>query len=323
MSPTERSAGLRFIGVDGGGSKTLAVVVDAHGCECGRGHAGGSNFRAIGLERALTNVTTAVERALSACASVGTVGPAEAVWLGVAGVDRAGDVDLLLPQLSSLARDVRLTNDAELVLSGLDRCVGVALIAGTGSIALGRDGSGRAARAGGWGHLLGDEGSGYDLGRHALQAATRAADGRGRPTRLLDLICEAWELTAPEDLIARAHAERGTAGIARLSSLVFEANRSGDVVARGIARRAAAELALAAAAVADALGFGDDTGIPLALGGGLLLHEEAFRREVVRQIERHRRVRAFALVAEPALTAARSLAALAAVVSGAGAAEIK
>ena len=309
MSASGSLTGPCFLGVDGGGSKTLAVVVDAHGCECGRGQSDGSNFRAIGLERALAHFTTAVQRALAACDGMG---PPEAAWLGIAGVDRPGDVDLLLPHLSSLARDVRLTNDAELILSGVERCIGVALISGTGSIALGRDGSGCAARAGGWGHLLGDEGSGYDLGRHALQAATRAADGRGRPTRLLGLICEAWEITVPEDLIERAHAERGTAGIARLSALVFDAARSGDVVARGIVRRAAAELALAATTVADALGFGDG-GIPLALGGGLLLHEEAYRREVVRQIERRRRVHAVALVDEPAITAARFLAGLAAV----------
>jgi N-acetylglucosamine kinase-like BadF-type ATPase len=294
----------RFLGVDGGGTKTLAVVVDADGVEHGRGHAGASNYRAVGLPQAIANLRDAVERA---AAAAGCALPLTAAWLGVAGVDHPDDSSVLLGHLGTLARNVQLTNDAELMLSGLDRCVGVALIAGTGSIALGRSAAGASARAGGWGHLLGDEGSGYDLGRHALQAAARAADGRGKPTALLGLILGAWQLSAPADLIPRVHAEHDTAGIARLAPLVLRAACDGDSVARAIVWRAAAELALTATTVGDALGFQD--ALPLALGGGLLLHDEAFRAEVLRRVARRRPLGSVAVVTQQALSAARALAA--------------
>jgi N-acetylglucosamine kinase-like BadF-type ATPase len=297
-----------FVGVDGGGSKTLAVVVDAGSVERGRGQAGGSNYRAVGLEPAVRHVEEAIARALAAAGgAAGGAGQLAGAWLGIAGVDHPDDSQLLLDRLRAVAPSVQITNDAELVVSGLPECVGIALIAGTGSIALGRNAAGHAARAGGWGHLLGDEGSGYDLGRRALQAAARAADGRGRPTALLPLILKEWGLRAADELIERVHGESETAGIARLSSLVLRAAREGDVVAAGIVRRAAAELALAAEAVAAALGF--DESVPLALGGGLLLHEDALRDHVLRRLARRRSLPEVALVAEPALSTARALAA--------------
>src|SRR5579875_3586243 len=104
--------------------------------------------------------------------------------------------DRLFPHLSSLAETVLLTNDAELVLGVLDKRVGVALIAGTGAIALGRNMQGATARASGWGYLLDEVGSGYELGRQALVAVVRAADGRGPQTMLLELILEHWQIRA-------------------------------------------------------------------------------------------------------------------------------
>jgi N-acetylglucosamine kinase-like BadF-type ATPase len=300
----QASADALFVGVDGGGSKTLAVVVDAGSIERGRGQAGGSNYRAVGLEPAVRHVEEAIARAL---ADAGGASQLAGAWLGIAGIDHPDDSRLLLDRLRTVAPSVRLTNDAELVLSGLPECVGIALIAGTGSIALGRNAAGHAARAGGWGHLLGDEGSGYDLGRRALQAAARAADGRGSSTALLPLILQEWGLRTPDELIERVHGESETAGIARLSSLVVRAAHEGDGVSAGIVRRAAAELALAAEAVAAALGF--DESVPLALGGGLLLYEVALRDQVLRRLARRRSLPEVALVAEPALTTARALAA--------------
>jgi N-acetylglucosamine kinase-like BadF-type ATPase len=135
-----------FVGVDGGGSKTLAVVVDAHGCERGRGLAGSGNHAAVGVEQAVSQLRAAVEEAAQ---MAGCSLPLRAAWLGVAGIDSPRDYELLFPHLCSLAETVRLTNDAELVLGALDQCVGVALIAGTGSIALGRDAYGGSARAAG------------------------------------------------------------------------------------------------------------------------------------------------------------------------------
>src|SRR5438876_4508100 len=179
------------IGVDGGGTKTLAVIVDTQGNECGRGIAGSANHKGVGVTKAIGNIRSAIEAAASqaACSL-----PLQSAWFGLAGIDRPQDHDLLLPHLRPLAHHMRLTNDADLVLSGLPGAIGIALIAGTGSIALGRDLQGSSVRAGGWGYLIGDEGSGYDLGLRCLQAVAQAADGRGKATILVDLVLQQWHL---------------------------------------------------------------------------------------------------------------------------------
>jgi glucosamine kinase len=290
-----------FLGVDGGASKTLAVVVDAQGQERGRGIAGSSNYAAVGLEHALSQLHLAIEQAInqSQCQL-----PFGAAWLGMAGVDRPEDTALLLPHLQTLAGTIRLTNDAELLLSALDQAVGVALIAGTGSIALGRDRHGTTTRAGGWGHILGDEGSGYEIGRQALQVAARAADGRGPTTTLLVRILQHWGLRRPDDLFEQVYQKAEKADIARLTTLVFAAAQAGDHPASKIIQLAAGELALAALTACRALDFPDEP-VPLALGGGLLIQEVGFRRQVLRRVRRHRPVQSV-LVEQPALSAARA-----------------
>lgn len=293
-----------FLGIDGGGTKTLAVVVDEHGTERGRARAGSSNYAAVGLELVVSHI---FEAAREAARGAGTELPVAGAWLGLAGVDSLHAHALLLPHVQGLAENVRLTNDAELVLGGLAGAVGVALIAGTGSIALGRDARGEARRAGGWGHVLGDEGSGYDIGHRALQAVMRAADGRGEATALLPVILREWGLAEARDILERVYPELDKAVIARLSPLVLRTAAGGDRVASEIVRGAAEELALAASAVGQALGF-DSTPLPLALGGGLLLHEHAFREEVLQALRRRQELGVVALVEEPALSAARTLA---------------
>ncbi len=290
-----------FLGVDGGATKTLAVIVDATGRETGRGIAGSGNQAAVGLERAVASIRGAVAAAQQA----GCDGMLRAAWIGLAGVDRPGDRDRLLPHLSALANVIRLTNDAELALTGLDGAVGVAVIAGTGSIAVGRDATGKMARSGGWGHIIGDEGSGYELGRLALKAAARASDGRGPQTALLPAIMAEWRLPRPDAMIDRVYPEGDKGEIARLSALVFAAARDGDAVARRIVREAATELALAALAVGEMLAFPGGA-LPIALAGGMLIHEADFRATVLRRLRRRRPVGQVALVAEPALSAARA-----------------
>ncbi len=294
--------GPAFLGIDGGGSKTLAIIVDVMGHERGRGQAGSSNYAAVGLQQAVAQLHLAAEQAAQAA---GCPLPLQAAWLGLAGIDRPEDSALLLPHVQSLAAHIRLTNDAELVLSGLEQAVGVALIAGTGSIALGRDARGATTRAGGWGHILGDEGSGYEIGRLALQSAVRAADRRGEPTLLLNLIMSRWGLVKPDEIIGQVYADEDKAKIAQLSSLVFTAASAGDEAARQIVQHAAHELALVALTVSNALDFRERR-LPLALGGGLLLHEVAFRMQILRRIRHRRPIGPVVIVEQPALSGARA-----------------
>lgn len=291
-----------YLGVDGGGSKTLAVIVNERGEEVGRGLANGANYNTVGLEAAVQHVYTAVEQATR---SAGSRLPLRKAWLGLAGIDRQADHDLLLPHMRGLAEQVRLTNDGELLLAGLENAVGVVLISGTGSIALGRDAGGRRARSGGWGHILGDEGSGYAIAQQALQAVVRASDGRGPQTALRERILQAWNLRDTDELIGEVYGEPEKAKIASLSSCVMITARGGDQVAASILQQAARELALAVHAVCQALDFSHQE-IPLALGGGLLINEADFCTQVIQQIRHSQPIGEVVLVSHPTLTAARA-----------------
>ncbi|HEX9037369.1 MAG TPA: BadF/BadG/BcrA/BcrD ATPase family protein [Ktedonobacterales bacterium] len=310
MSASESARAARedfFLGVDGGGSKTRAVVVDGAGVERGAATTGCSNYKVAGLGGAARNIADA---AAQAGAGAGHSGPCAAAWVGLAGIDGDADLALLTPHLRGLARTVRLTNDAELLLAALPDQVGVALIAGTGSIAVGRNAAGIAARAGGWGHLLGDEGSGYTLGQQALIAALRAADGRGQPTILLERILTEWGATNAEALADRVYGEENRGAIAYLAPLVLRAAHEGDAAARRITRRGARELALAGAALAARLGADPAAPLAFALGGSLLLRDESYREAVLRALARRLQIGEIALVEQPALSAARAARAL-------------
>lgn len=296
------TSGSYALGVDGGGSKTLAIVVDAQGNERGHGIAGSANYASVGIDQAVQHIRSAVEEAVKMARCVL---PLHAAWLGLAGIDRPDDCDFLLPHLQFLAQIVRLTNDAELVLSALDDVVGIALIAGTGSIALGHDAHGTIKRTGGWGHIIGDEGSGYDIGRLCLQAVSRAVDGRGQMTALVELLLKHWNLDDADDIIGKVYHNCDKATIASLSTLVFAAAKDGDEVASSIVQSAANELALAAVTVRNALDFSEEQ-VSIALGGGLLLHEADFRTEVLHSIQKHLSIKQVVLAEQPALSGARA-----------------
>ena len=192
-----------------------------------------------------------------------------------------------------------MTNDAELLLSALGKQAGVVLIVGTGSIALAQDEAGNVSRVGGWGHILGDEGSGYDIGRRGLQAAVRAVDGRGQATLLLDLILQHWKLRTAEDLIDAVYTVDNKAKIAQAATYVIHAARQGDAVALEIVEQAADELALLVQTVSPSL-----SQLPIALGGGLLLHDDFLREHILHRIQQKQDIGPVIHVEHPAFSAA-------------------
>ena len=289
-------------GIDGGGTKTLAIVVDGTGTERGRGVAGSGNYATVGAEQTIGNIELAVERAL---VEVGAGTRPRAAWIGLAGVDRPADRERLLPLLQPLAPVIELGNDAELALAALPEARGVALIAGTGAIALGRDARNEIVRASGWGHVFGDEGSGYDIGRRALQAAAQAADGRGSDTTLLPAVIAQWDLADATGIIDRVYHRFDPGDIAGLATTVFARASAGDTVAQRIVRSAADELTRAVLAVAKQLSFRDG-GLPLALSGGLLVGQSDFRAMVLRRVKFRAPLGVVEVVHEPALSAARA-----------------
>ncbi len=267
------------IGVDGGGSKTAAVVLDGQGRVLGRGQGGPANYHLVGRE----GVRRALAQAMDRAAAEAGVAPlqAQAVVWALAGAGRAAEVaDLQRLQAEMLPHiPGRVVDDAQAAFwGGVGSRPGVVVIAGTGAMVYGEDPQGRGARAGGWGHLL-DRGSGYAIALEALQAVARAADGDALETQLTARLLAALGLPAPSALVPWLYApERRVADIAALAAEVLAAAEDGDLVATGIVQQAADALAAQAAAVAHRLGLDrDEAGFPLALTGGLLRGNAFFR----------------------------------------------
>ena len=268
-----------LLGLDGGGSKTLALLADAEGRVLGRGTAGSSNYQNIGAQAAQAALNQAIAAAF-ADAGIAEGDPA-ATCLGLAGVDRPEDRELF----DRWARErfggspVMIANDAELVLAaGTPEDWGVAVISGTGSIVYGRSPHGQMTRAGGWGHILGDEGSGYAIGVAALRAVMRAFDGRGATTTLTTHILAHWALASPPDLVGQVYREQpSTAEIAALAVLADQEAADGDAVARAILADAGHELALTVEAVVRRLGFSVGAPLPCALAGGTIVRGQSVR----------------------------------------------
>jgi N-acetylglucosamine kinase-like BadF-type ATPase len=259
-----------FLGIDGGGSKTLALIADESGKVIGRGTAESSNYHSIGKEKAFESLNNAIRFAFGDAGL--NLQSFHAACIGLAGVDRPQDRAVIenWAKENLSGTPVKIVNDAELVLAaGTPDGWGVAMICGTGSIVYGRNKSGETTRAGGWGYLLGDEGSGYRIGLTALQAIARSHDGRDEISNLQSLILNHLSLNSPIDLIRYVYRERvPTTEIAALASFVEEAADGGDAVATKILQEAAHELSLAAKSVARRLRM---TGaIPCAQAGGVI-----------------------------------------------------
>ena len=270
------------LGIDGGGSTTRATLaVDTETCDfhvAGRGTARASNFNSCGWQVATRQVQRAIQ---SAFESAGTEPHAiAAICLGMSGEGRSAEQQAWVrwAEESGVAEQVFVVTDAETVLAaGTPNGTGVALIAGTGSLAFGKNAAGESARAGGWGYLLGDEGSGYQIALAALKGIARAVDGRGPETSLQPAFLKALTLNDPRSLIGYLyHPERERSEIADLSRLVFAAAAQGDVVSLDILQQAVLELAELVKSVVARLSFSSgDYG--LALTGGILLHQRGFR----------------------------------------------
>ncbi len=245
-----------FLGVDGGASKTAALVIDEHGKLLGDGTAGPSNHLRVGIETAARNIERAVNKALVAA----DVASREINWAycGIAGADHPAHREEVVDSLQVFFPRGNFTvdNDARIALTGaIGFGSGVVIIAGTGSVAFGRNVDGAEARAGGWGPTIGDEGSAYGISRAAMAAIVRAFDGRGPSTKLVELLRDEYKM-APDELPRFVYATTTHADdIARFTKLVIEAARGGDAVAQAILQDAGRELALAAVAVARRVGL--------------------------------------------------------------------
>ena len=239
------------LGIDGGGSQTRCVVADLSGRVLTKGTAGPSNPLTVGVEAAGKAIANSVEAAINKCGSV--VHRFRVACLGVAGVDRPYSREALRREVMALdiAERLLVVPDAAVALAGATGCgVGVVVISGTGSIAYGVNVEGETARAGGWGWMVDDEGSAYDIGRRAMTTALMAYDGRGEQTTLADKVKAELGLEDLSELIDRLYVSgMKSHEVAALSLVVAEAAAEGDEVAIRILREAGVQLGRAAGAV--------------------------------------------------------------------------
>lgn len=273
-----------YIGIDGGGTQTTALVTDEHGNELARvdGAAGLVNV----LEPEAGAVALA-DLASSALAQAQVDARANVLVCALAGAGREPERTRLELGLSAqgIAEFVHVTTDFEAALQdAFGDGSGILVISGTGSSAWGRNKDGREARVGGWGHILGDEGSGYALGLSALRSCMRAFDGRAFDDKWVQLILAQTHVATPEALVRWA-AGASKADIAALAPIVFEAKEQRVNSAQAIIEDAAVELARHVGALYERLK--PWASLPtVALSGGLIAPGRPLREDTVRQIER-------------------------------------
>ncbi|MEX2117836.1 MAG: BadF/BadG/BcrA/BcrD ATPase family protein [Bacteroidota bacterium] len=280
------------IGIDGGGTKTTAILADSSGAVLAEESGGPSNFQIMGTEKAAGNLFTLVT---NLCQKTGRpIAEVHAVVAGLTGAGRESDQERMRAALQDHARNfgvqfarMRIDSDARVALEGaFEGAGGIILIAGTGSIAFGKTPEGEVLRTGGWGRFIGDEGSGYAIGRDAFAAVSKELDGRGRKTRLTQLMADRFGLSGQERIIEEIY--KNNFDIASIAPLVIQGAMDHDLECERILNRAAFELSELVRGLTlrmEQATRGPRQKIPLSFIGGLLIAESVFTKIVKHKIE--------------------------------------
>jgi glucosamine kinase len=273
------------IGIDGGGSKTHAMVADEQGRVLAETVGPGSAVRPGQAEHSANVISDVVRDALASC-EMTHVTP-RALCVGVAGAGREAERQALWQALVArdLASELVIHSDFSIALDdAFGDGPGVLLISGTGSVAYGRSPTGTTARVGGWGPSAGDEGSGAWIGKRALSVVTAAADGREPETALTGAVLTAAQVNETADLVGWA-ATATQAQFATLAPVVLSVAESGDLRANAIVTLAVEELVLHVRALARQL-FGDErAALPVALSGGMLARGGTLRKRLEHRLK--------------------------------------
>ncbi|MEM2135785.1 MAG: BadF/BadG/BcrA/BcrD ATPase family protein [Candidatus Jordarchaeaceae archaeon] len=240
------------LGVDGGATKTVCVVADENFKILGVGLAGSSNYHVVGVEAAQKSVALALKRAIPSKLK----NSIDVCCFGIGGLNTKRDKKIISGFIKPLvaARKHIFVNDVVIAFHAAT-CgePGIVMVAGTGSIAYGVNPEGKEGVAGGWGWLIGDEGSAFYIAKKALMCASKAYDGRGKPTSLVELFCSHLKISKFENIISKVYEEMKPRDLALLAPLVTQAAQNGDDVAQNILEDAARELALTVKALAGKL----------------------------------------------------------------------
>ncbi len=277
-----------YLGIDGGGTKTRALLTDQMGQVRGVGRAGSANPNHYSREQARESLRDAIREAVRD--RPGDF-PLASVFLGMGGVSTDADreeIRSLVREIPEVGSSVRVTVDNDAVVGltgGLSGKPGIALIAGTGSACFGINERGERWFCGGWGALADDVGSAPWMGLQSLRAAVRAEDDRDPPTLLRDIVFDFLKLAEPRQFIRRVHNDGlERAHLGRLAPLIVDAYQQGDEAARTIVRDAVEGLAEMVAVTVRRL-FGDDP-CPMILVGGLALSGPPFQSLLTKTIRK-------------------------------------
>jgi len=269
-----------FLGIDGGGSKTVCVLGDETTI-LGRGLAAGSNIVRLGEMRAREALSSAIGQACAE-AKIDPVHIAR-TCIGVAGagrVDIAEKIRALIAEVVGGA--ILVVGDMEIALHAVfGDGPGVIVIAGTGSIGFGRNAEGKTARAGGWGFAISDEGSGHWIGKRAVTAAMRARD-QGTSGNLLDNLLKSFGIGSPDELVLTANASP-PADFAKLFPAVLIAAEAGDAMANSVLVQAGDELSELAHVVIARL-FPEKAAVPVAMSGGVFHNSRQVRETFISRL---------------------------------------
>lgn len=276
------------IGIDGGGTKTALKLADEQGNLALVNEGGPCNINSMGREYVQKMLKELIEDTLNK-ANI-TMDQIKVLCIGTAGVDRPADKKIMteIIKATGFEGNTIVTNDAETALfGGVGGDEGVILISGTGSICFGRNSSGESKRSGGWGHIIGDEGSGYYIGINAINRIAKAHDGIEEKTIMTDLILNHLNLQSPEGLIEFVYRSgAGKSEIASLARLVDEAYKQGDTIAEEILLRSAFELFLCCKAVIDYLKLNNKEAT-LAVNGSVIEKNECVSSEFRRLMKKN------------------------------------
>jgi N-acetylglucosamine kinase-like BadF-type ATPase len=268
-----------LIGADVGGTKS-AVAVSQDGNIVGRADGPGAAVRPGRALASASTITEVVRRALSGAGRL----TGDVLVVGAAGAGRPTERDELRTALrnENVASHVVVTTDIEIALAAaFEQGPGIVVSAGTGSVAVGRDHTGKRHRIGGYGWQMGDEGSGYAIGRASLGAVSRAVDGRSPPTALSDRLLKATRST-DFDALVRWAAGASPAEVAALAPHVLAVAAEGDPLAQGIADYAARELSQLAICLLPRMEISPP--VPVAVTGGLLAEDQPLRRALLAKL---------------------------------------
>ncbi len=258
-----------YLGIDGGGSKTSCLIGDETSV-LGAGTAAGSNPVRVGEKQAREALATAIRQA---CA-IANITPSQVnkTCIGLAGAARPEVSDPVRQCVSELVPgEIEVVGDMVIALeAAFGGEPGVIVIAGTGSIAYGRNSKGHTARAGGWGFAISDEGSGHWIGRAAVAAAVRALDlndAEATSQSLLESLMKFWQVKTREQLVVAANATPPPDFAALFPAVLSSADR-GDRIALDVLNQAGAELASVARTVITRL-FANAGIVSVAMSGGV------------------------------------------------------